>query len=330
MRHVHLHLFASAKGGVGKSTLAVLAAEVLAARGRRVQMWDADLTGTSLADGLLLAAPQVPTREDGTMKLSSPPSGTWMTPMQVWAARSSRRLAGDRAGRHSPPYLNDLLAHPGGADDDAEVCMAALAWRLEGGKASYYPSSSLEADIAQALSWIALPENAVRWAARMEQLLYAACQQEPELTDIVVDLPPGLYGFGYFALHLAGALLGRWELAAPHAPHDWLGLGVRWQINPFLITTDDRNGLLATVEGYIAMRRRLPELAVVINRNERGVREALGEIERYHPYLPMEGSTRAVAEHRESLGRLFRTGRLTLSDDLIQAAWKQLRLESAP
>src|SRR5688572_6722323 len=50
--------FHSVKGGVGKSTLAVLTALTLARRpGARVTLIDMDLTGTSLADALRLEAP---------------------------------------------------------------------------------------------------------------------------------------------------------------------------------------------------------------------------------------------------------------------------------
>ncbi len=50
---IDLHVFASAKGGVGKSTLAVACAKLLAATpGCLPIVVDADMTGTSLADGL--------------------------------------------------------------------------------------------------------------------------------------------------------------------------------------------------------------------------------------------------------------------------------------
>src|SRR5262245_46570481 len=47
-REVTLHAFSSIKGGVGKSTLAVVAANLLARRGRRCLVVDVDLIGTSL------------------------------------------------------------------------------------------------------------------------------------------------------------------------------------------------------------------------------------------------------------------------------------------
>jgi Mrp family chromosome partitioning ATPase len=48
-RTIGLHVFCSAKGGVGKSTLAVAAAKLLADRGRTCVLVDADLTGTPSA-----------------------------------------------------------------------------------------------------------------------------------------------------------------------------------------------------------------------------------------------------------------------------------------
>lgn len=57
MRTVSLHAFCSTKGGVGKSTLAVAWTELLRVDGRRCVLLDADLTGSSLADGLDLCSP---------------------------------------------------------------------------------------------------------------------------------------------------------------------------------------------------------------------------------------------------------------------------------
>ena len=54
MRSVTLHVFASVKGGVGKSTLAVQCARLCAAAGRPTVLFDFYFTGTSLADGLPL------------------------------------------------------------------------------------------------------------------------------------------------------------------------------------------------------------------------------------------------------------------------------------
>ena len=70
------HAFASAKGGVGKSTLAVACAKLIASEaGRRCVLVDADMTGTSLADGLKLCAPDVTAGRDGRPKSDAAPTG---------------------------------------------------------------------------------------------------------------------------------------------------------------------------------------------------------------------------------------------------------------
>ena len=65
---LRVHAFCSVKGGVGKSALAVASAEVMLDQGRRPLVLDADLTGTSLADGLRMEAPRLP-KTGGALEL---------------------------------------------------------------------------------------------------------------------------------------------------------------------------------------------------------------------------------------------------------------------
>jgi MinD-like ATPase involved in chromosome partitioning or flagellar assembly len=58
-RAIRVHAFASAKGGVGKSSLAVGCARIVAEQSGVPVLIDADVTGSSLADGLALVAPRL-------------------------------------------------------------------------------------------------------------------------------------------------------------------------------------------------------------------------------------------------------------------------------
>lgn len=111
MRAIHIHAFCSVKGGVGKSTLATATAKLLARRpDRRVVLIDADMTGTSLADGLRLRAPNVRMREDGAMDLlADSAAGPHHSRLETSKLIRARGLA---KWDHFPPppvYLNDIL-----------------------------------------------------------------------------------------------------------------------------------------------------------------------------------------------------------------------------
>jgi len=59
MRPLGLHVFCSVKGGVGKSTLAVVTGKLLASLGRVPVVVDLDMLGASLADGRDLGIEQL-------------------------------------------------------------------------------------------------------------------------------------------------------------------------------------------------------------------------------------------------------------------------------
>lgn len=78
-RTITVHTFSSAKGGVGKSVLAIASAKILAVSGRSPALLDCDFTGTSIADGLRLCALRVELAEDGTVDLDATPTGVRLT-----------------------------------------------------------------------------------------------------------------------------------------------------------------------------------------------------------------------------------------------------------
>jgi Mrp family chromosome partitioning ATPase len=86
-RTVRAHAFASVKGGVGKSALAIFAAKFLALQNRKPLLVDCDMTGTSFADGLRLCAPKVTADASGALDVLQPPTGEPVAP------RDGRRCA---------------------------------------------------------------------------------------------------------------------------------------------------------------------------------------------------------------------------------------------
>ena len=108
-RKITLHVFASAKGGVGKSSLAVACAKLIAqGRDRLPVVIDADMTGTSLADGMRLLAPDATLRSDGTIDIEAGPTGRFLPLDEVKRRRRLRRDSRDKRGL-PPPFLNDAL-----------------------------------------------------------------------------------------------------------------------------------------------------------------------------------------------------------------------------
>lgn len=259
-RILTVHAFCSVKGGVGKSTLAVVCARLLAARGRTPVLLDCDLTGTSLADGLALRAPRVALRDDGTMDLDAVASRSALTVEETRQLRAARSDAGGPA--LPPPYLNDLL------DRDRSVHIGALLWRHEPDDGvRYLPSSSIHHDVVRSLRWFAA--EPFDWAQRLAWLLDDLARQTPELTDIIVDLPPGVWGFAHETLVLLSTLaLGS---PLPDGFPAWHAGPFSWRTNPLLVTGGDRNDLLPALEYLGRHRRQLPTLQPVVNRAAEGI-----------------------------------------------------------
>lgn len=246
--------FASIKGGVGKTTLAVMHARALAAQGRAPAVLDLDWTGTSIADALNLSAPQMPTDVDGRIRWNDPPAGM-VSGAALRALRNKRR---DHGPERWVPYLNDwLLANEGyGAAE-------SYLWRGVGELADttrYLPSAALFRDIGAAVALLKDKDRLVRWEASLRRAMNALVASG--MTDIVVDLPPGLYGLSEVflaTLHRPGGIVDQ-----PLTARAWL------------VATPEKSALLPTIEFYWRTRRAYPLFDLLGNR----VRVGRSEFER--------------------------------------------------
>lgn len=325
MRDVRLHSFCSVKGGVGKSTLAVACARRLANSGRVPVLIDADLTGTSLADGLNLVAPRVALTEGGTMDLSQPAPGGFYTSTETRALRSVRRGTAQREPAPPPPYLNDVLVY------DPEIRAEAALWRAaQPDGVHYLPSSALDDDVRQALHWLHGP-HPFEWVQRFTWLLDGLLCALPAVSDFVIDLPPGVWGFTHELMVLISTLSASKPLPAQYP--DWSNL--RWQVNPFLVLTPDRNGLLPSLEYFARTRLRVPNLRPLLNRRTEAAESVRARARRLlgSPLsaLGMDQHLVFIDEDPEQLGQLFTTGDETPSG--VAPEWSRfdtiLRLEVA-
>lgn len=310
-RTLRLHAFCSVKGGVGKSTLAVTGASWLAQQGRTVVLLDADLTGNSLADGLSLSAPVVALRQDGTMDLLAAPTGRYLSPKETESLRDKRQWQkrGDSLSA-PPPFLNDALTFRG--NDTSQDCrLDAMFWRhSEHVGLLVLPSSPLRYDVAVAVGWLYRKEQH-EWMRRLSWVLYTLAEQLPAATDVVIDLPPGLFGFGHAVLLLLALLSDPAPL--PEGYPSFAEIGVNIKANPFLVTTPDRNALVVSLEHYLRLRPQLASLELLVNRAYEGMSAVLDELKaRFGPHLTaleISSNLRSVDEN-QTLNRLFRRGGL--------------------
>ncbi len=168
-RTITLHVFASGKGGVGKSTLAIACAKLLSDQGRTCVLLDADFTGTSLADGLLLCAPVVATKQDGALDFYAPSTRQFLSREETIRLRMRRKDATPQEQFLAPPFLNDIFLH---GDLKQECRIEALCWRHEdrGDRVLYLPSSPLGKDIGIALGWL-FRDQVFTWLQRLTWLL---------------------------------------------------------------------------------------------------------------------------------------------------------------
>jgi hypothetical protein len=314
-RTIGLHIFCSAKGGVGKSTLAVATAKLLVEQGRTCVLIDADLTGTSLADGLRICAPSVALDAEGHPDLAKPPTGRHLTRQETVRLRNLRgTLSWDSTQPSpSPPFLNDALRYVG--DDGGECQVEALFWRHEDkDKVLYLPSSPARRDIGVALGWL-YDEEEFGWIQRMTWFFDGMCEQMPALTDVVVDLPPGLFGFAHQMLALTSNLERHVPFPSSGYP-SWEGK-IFWKTNVMLVTTPDRADLFAAVEYATRYREELGHVRLLLNKStktspaqvESALREQFGaEIARI-PLTP-------VGEMRSTLGQVFANGKLDMTEEV--------------
>ncbi len=313
-REVTVHALCSAKGGVGKSTLAVVLATERALRRGSSVLIDLDLTGTSLADGLDLRAPLLDERDDGTLDIEAEPTGD-LCDLDETAKRRRRRHRERSAEPRHVPFFNDALNFVP-SDDEHECRLDALLWRhaVDHG-VGYLPSSSAPADVDRALEWLSDPELQDAAASRLGWLLDGLVRALPDLTDIVIDLPPGLFGFTRQAMLLMATLSGHRQ--APGDPSVLPPPAVRWRAAPYLVLTTDRNDWTVSLHAYSALRRQLPELAPVVNRLlvPRGQFEA--KLLGWFGPTGVASELTYVEDLHSELGTLFWSGGLELPADRV-------------
>lgn len=256
-RPINLTAFASLKGGVGKSTLAVTHARGLAAASpeARPVVLDLDWTGTSLADGLALEAPEVAVDDRGRLRFDEVPAS--FLPIEEQRQRRVRRR--DTGEQTWLPYLNDWFLGTEGRGDPR-----TFAWRGRGPMADsvlYFPSSALFRDVGRAVGLIKSDAHLLRWRANLATVMATLADFEPwGVTDIIFDLPPGLLGF------TEAALLQVEEVAkAKRLGQRPIGNATTW-----IVSTPDRNAGLATVEFHWTARRLFYLAKIMVNRVEEG------------------------------------------------------------
>jgi len=331
-RTIRLHTFCSVKGGVGKSTLATVCAKLLARAGRVPVLVDCDITGTSLADGLRLCAPEVVKHEDGAIDLDAPPTGELLSIDATRSRRARRRDALRRDGDKwkdrplPPPYFNDPLNHVFLTKRPARV--DALLWKHERDDGVLYlPSSSTHDDVVQSMEWFY--GEPFEWARCFAWTLDGLAQQLPALTDVVVDLPPGIWGFSHEMLVIVSTLLLGNPMPDDYPP--WHAGPIRWVPNPFLIMSRDPNDILPALE-YVALQRsKVPTLKPLVNRDTEG-RNAIREMakSRIGPVLEATGLDETLESVGEmsALARLFWEGDVALDQEMSRNVSKTLRLEN--
>jgi NUBPL iron-transfer P-loop NTPase len=318
-RVISLYAFCSIKGGVGKSTLAVATAKLLAGTGRVPVLIDADLTGTSLADGLRLRAPVLALRPDGTLDLDAEPTGAYYEIDETLRLRNARKASAWTDRAPPPAYLNDALTYVGG-EGGPDCRIDGMLWRHEReDSVRYLPSSPLPRDVSIGLGWI-YNEEPFRWMRRFTWVLDALLQRDRDVTDIVIDLPPGVWGFAHETLVLVSALSSGALL--PDGYPSW-GSDLEWRAYPFLVTTPDLNDVLPALEYVAAQSARIPSLVPILNRSteslpdvQRGIRERLGPS---LGALGIEEKLKPIESMPQTLGRIFREQNLVLNDEIKRA-----------
>jgi len=323
-----VHAFCSAKGGVGKTALAVGAAKTLAEQGGSCLLIDADLTGTSLADGLDLRAPVVRSDDGERLDLESEPSGRHHSVPQTRALRRKRALDGNIGEPTHLPYFNDVVGFlPQEGSTDCRL--RPLLWRGEPSERGvlYLPSSPLRRDVGQALSWLYRPDQSA-WQRRLAWILWAVQEQLDEVTDVVVDLPPGLFGFAESTLGICAHIAS--GIPLPEGSPELVTDPPSWHARAYLVMTQDRNDWLAALGAFPKLYRQLPTLAPVMNRVTVAHGDLQARIRAELPPLGLEDRLRFVQHDERGLGRLFLDGDLPLTDDIRRSMHGVLGPEGGP
>jgi hypothetical protein len=317
---ITIHAFASAKGGVGKSSLAVAAASLLERlKGRHAVVIDCDLTGSSLADGLRLLAPNLVADEAGRLDLLTRQPPKYQKADQTEKSIELRMGVTAGATPMWVPFLNDALSFVK-AESATDCNLAAMLWIDEmSSGVNYLPSSSSKEDIRLALGWL-YHVDPIDWCRRFAQLIYILISTVPSLTDIVIDLPPGLFGFSQSVLTLL-ASLANGEALPPGFP-DWKAIDVRLRVNPFLVSSPDRNDLFTAIRAYGLLANRLEGLRLIVNQDNQREKTRRAVKQRF----PMFGAE-YLLHHLpvgEGLTRLFEDRILNIDTDPF---WAQMTEE---
>ncbi len=310
-RALTLHTFCSVKGGVGKSTLAVVCAKLLAHASKKVPVVvDCDLMGTSLSDGLDLLPPGVNAVDE---------------------ARALRNERGNKGAKAALPYFNDVLNDVyAGVEDDprSRVDVQSRLWRHQHDDGVLYlPSSSVYLDVEKSLDWYRRDEP-YAWSQSLLWALDDLVHQRLDLTDIVLDLPSGTWGLPHEAMVIAVTLLS--GLPLPEGYPSWNDGALRVRANPFLITSGDRSDLLPALE-YLGRRRRenVTELRLLANRATEGLGVIQGRARAMLPPAIRETGLEQFIEHVPEipvLREIFKAGDTPVNEE-IQRLLDVLRIQ---
>lgn len=310
MKQITLVGLWSVKGGVGKSTLAVHGAWALARAGAHVLVLDVDLTGSSLADGIELCAPRLPMSEAGLLDLCSDDQPGFVDRSETLRLRDRRqkRDVQQHLAVHLP-YLNDAMLHEVAGRGECRLDHMAWTWPAAAasepvaGSLLFLPSSPQRKDMAIAANW-AKQEDDRTWSNRLESLLDLAAHQVPELTHLVLDLPPGPLGLSSGVIDMLVRISGK-TAQLPAAD----GAQVQWSSIPVLVTTPDRNDLFIATEYYLHHRPRMPSLQLLVNKASPGLAEERHALrERFGSIVQTSGveHSPAIGLDDRGLGRTFR------------------------
>lgn len=270
--------FHSVKGGVGKSTLATVAA-LQCARSKpnqRVYLVDMDLTGTSLADVLPIIAPSWPESALSRALIETPPSGFHSLDQTRERIRARNMAASEPDWSMADlyvPFLNDYLLHvPSNDGSGNDAAVDSICWRFEDGMENLrvLPSSAVPGDLRRIVPVIFDEQHGAFLEARLESLLSNLVVANNGLDfTVVIDVPPTIPGLSRSVMSL-GLRLGadhKEPLALRGGVPDALrGVHVSWTLH--LVTSPDPQDLLAT-ERWLSLV--LPEerarFRVVVNRH---------------------------------------------------------------
>lgn len=276
--------FHSVKGGVGKSTLATMAA-VQCARERpdqTVYLIDMDLTGTSLADVLPLQAPRWLDGASLTHRVLESVAPDDFDTVDGSRIRVDARAQELREHRHDAPgdlrvpFLNDFLLHePTDYAHPTDVRLEALCWKPEAKPPDLLnlriiPSSAIPGDLDRIVPVIFDEQHAALLEARLETLIAMIVERhKPDDVTIVVDVPPTIPGLSRSVISLGLRLSA--SVKQPLArkgdvPEAFDGVNVNWTVH--LVTSPDPQDLRATERWLtLVQEEERPRFRLVVNRH---------------------------------------------------------------